>query len=68
MTKKNITYGAVALLLLLIALEFVVKHKPHFSFDGLFAFAPLLGFFAVIAFAVVGWIIGNIIAKPGDRD
>ncbi len=51
-------------LAVLVALDFVVPHTPHFGIDGLFGFGAWFGFGACVAMVVFAKALGAILKRP----
>lgn len=66
--RNRIITSITIFLVILVVLELVVKHKPHFDFDGMFAFAPVVGFVGVVLFAGIGVVVATLLGRKGERE
>jgi hypothetical protein len=61
----RLLWGAGGVLLAgLVALDFVIKHKPHFGIDGTFGFGAWFGFAACVAMVVFAKALGVLLKRP----
>jgi hypothetical protein len=48
----------------LVALDLIVKHKPHFGIDGTFGFGAWFGFAACVAMVLFAKALGALLKRP----
>jgi hypothetical protein len=54
----------VAVLALLVVLDLVVEHHPHFTLERTFAFGAWFGFASCVVLIVVARVLGAILKRP----
>jgi hypothetical protein len=54
----------IAILALLVALDLVVEHHPHFTLERTFAFGAWFGFASCVALIIVARVLGAILKRP----
>lgn len=63
----RLLWGAfLALLALVFAADFLVKHHAYFGIDGMPGFKALFGFAAVAALIVAARLLGALLQRPDD--
>lgn len=70
-TIRALWIGASAVLALLVLLDLVVPHHPHFGIDGWFGFGAWYGFLACVALVLLAKALGLLLKRPDtyyDRD
>ncbi|MEW5965281.1 MAG: hypothetical protein AB1749_17180 [Pseudomonadota bacterium] len=65
-TIRMMWRGGIAILALLVALDLVVAHHPHFGVDGTLGFGAWYGFFACVALILLAKGLGYILKRPDD--
>jgi hypothetical protein len=56
-----ISIGALAVL---VALDLVVAHHPHFGIDATFGFGAWYGFAACVVLVLFAKLVGNLLKRP----
>lgn len=68
-SRKNrlpwIAFGA--LLGVVFAADFLVKHQAYFGIDGIPGFKAVYGFAAIVALMVVARVLGALLQRPDDH-
>jgi uncharacterized membrane protein YhdT len=54
----------ILVLIMLVALDLVVAHHPHFGLDGTFGFGAWFGFLSCIALVVIAKALGAVLKRP----
>jgi hypothetical protein len=54
----------IAVLALLVALDLVVEHHPHFTLERTFAFGAWFGFAACVVLVLVAKALGAFLKRP----
>lgn len=63
-TIRLLWWGGSLLLAVLVALDLVVKHTPHFGIDGTFGFGAWFGFAACVAMVLFAKLVGILLKRP----
>jgi hypothetical protein len=63
-TIRLLWVAFILVLAVLVALDLVVTHHPHFGLDGTFAFGAWYGFLSCIALVVLARALGAILKRP----
>ncbi len=63
-TIRLLWIGGLVLLAALVALDLVVRHKPHFGIDGTFGFGAWFGFAACVAMVLFAKLLGVFLKRP----
>jgi hypothetical protein len=63
-TIRLLWVAFILVLAVLVALDLVVTHHPHFGLDGTFAFGAWYGFLSCIALVVLARTLGAILKRP----
>jgi len=63
---RRLWRGFLALLTLLVVVEFGIALHPHFGFDGLYAFHAWYGFLACGALILIAKLLGFVLKRPDD--
>jgi sterol desaturase/sphingolipid hydroxylase (fatty acid hydroxylase superfamily) len=56
----------IAILVLLVALQLVIKVKGYFGIDGWFGFGAAYGFFSCAVMVIVAKGLGYVLKRPED--
>jgi hypothetical protein len=54
----------IAVLVILVALDLVVAHDPHFGIDGTFGFGAWYGFLSCVGLVLFAKSVGGILKRP----
>ncbi|HEY7689840.1 MAG TPA: hypothetical protein VH835_14165 [Dongiaceae bacterium] len=63
-TIRRLWHVSIAVLAVLVVLDLVVAHHPHFGIDGTFGFGAWFGFLACVALIVFARAVGGILKRP----
>ena len=63
-TIRLLWIGSVLVLAVLVLLDLVVRHHPHFGLDGTFGFGAWYGFAACVALVLAAKALGFILKRP----
>lgn len=63
-TIRALWIGSSIVLAILVLLDLVVKHHPHFGIDGTFGFGAWYGFLACVALVLFAKALGLILKRP----
>lgn len=63
-TIRMLWRGGIAGLMLLVALDLIVQHHPHFGIDGTFGFGAWYGFLSCVALIVFAKGLGHLLKRP----
>jgi hypothetical protein len=63
-TIRGLWVGFILVLVLLVGLDLVVAHHPHFGVDGTFGFGAWFGFLSCIALVAFAKALGAILKRP----
>lgn len=63
-TIGQLWIGSCIVLAVLVALDLVVDHHPHFGIDGTFGFGAWFGFGACVSLVLLAKLIGVILKRP----
>lgn len=63
-TIRGLWIGGSLLLAVLVALDLVVQHTPHFGVDGTFGFGAWFGFAACVAMVLFAKALGAVLKRP----
>ena len=56
--------GFILVLIVLVALDLVVAHHPHFGIDGTFGFGAWFGFLSCVALVGFAKALGALLKRP----
>lgn len=65
-TIRLLWRGGILFLALLVALDLVVVHHPHFGIDGTFGFGAWYGFLSCVVMVLVAKGLGYFLKRPDD--
>ena len=65
-TIKKLWVISYCVLIVSVALELFIDHKPHFGIDGSFAFSAWFGFLSCLIMVLVAKFLGFILKRPDD--
>lgn len=63
-TIRRLRTGSAVVLAVLVLLDLVVAHHPHFGIDGTFGFGAWFGFAASFAMVLFAKLLGIILKRP----
>jgi hypothetical protein len=63
-TIRRLWVGFILVLVMLVALDLVVAHHPHFGMDGTFGFGAWFGFLSCVALVAFAKALGAILKRP----
>lgn len=63
-TIRRLWTGFIVVLAVLVALDLVVAHHPHFGIDALFGFAAWFGFLSCVVLIVFAKALGALMKRP----
>lgn len=63
-TIRLLWVGSMLVLAVLVLLDLVVRHHPHFGIDGVFGFGAWYGFGACVALVLFAKMLGLILKRP----
>ena len=63
-TIRLLWVGFILVLIVLVALDLVVAHHPHFGIDGTFGFSAWFGFLSCVALVGVAKALGALLKRP----
>jgi hypothetical protein len=63
-TIRRLWVGFILVLVMLVALDLVVAHHPHFGVDGTFGFGAWFGFLSCVALVAFAKALGAILKRP----
>jgi len=63
-TIRMLWRTSIAVLALLVALDLVVEHHPHFGLDGTFGFGAWFGFLSCVVLVVFAKGLGAFLKRP----
>jgi hypothetical protein len=63
-TIRLLWVGFVLVLIVLVALDLVVAHHPHFGIDGTFGFGAWFGFLSCVALVGFAKALGALLKRP----
>jgi hypothetical protein len=63
-TIRLLWVGSLLVLAVLVLLDLVVRHQPHFGLDGVFGFGAWYGFGACVALVLFAKMLGLILKRP----
>jgi hypothetical protein len=63
-TIRRLWVGFILVLVMLVALDLVVAHHPHFGIDGTFGFGAWFGFLSCVALVAFAKALGAILKRP----
>lgn len=61
---RGLWVGALVVLGLLVVLDLVVAHHPHFGLDGTFGFGAWYGFASCVVLVLVAKGVGRALKRP----
>ena len=62
-TTNRLWFLFVAILAVIVLMDFAVEHHPHFGLDGSFGFGAWFGFVACVALVAVAKAIGVFLKR-----
>jgi hypothetical protein len=63
-TIRRLWVVFILVLFVLVALDLVVAHHPHFGVDGTFGFGAWFGFLSCIALVALAKALGGVLKRP----
>jgi hypothetical protein len=63
-TIRLLWVGFILVLIVLVALDLVVAHHPHFGIDGTFGFGAWFGFLSCVALVGFAKALGALLKRP----
>jgi hypothetical protein len=63
-TIKLLWAAGLVVLAVLVLLDLVVPHHPHFGIDGVFGFGAWYGFGACVGLVLLAKLLGVILKRP----
>lgn len=63
-TIRHLWIGSGLVLAVLVVLDLVVRHHPHFGIDGVFGFGAWYGFGACVVLVLLAKMLGVILKRP----
>ena len=63
-TIRRLWVGFILVLIVLVALDLVVAHHPHFGIDGTFGFGAWFGFLSCVALVGFAKALGALLKRP----
>jgi hypothetical protein len=63
-TIRRLWVVFILVLIVLVALDLVVAHHPHFGIDGTFGFGAWFGFLSCVALVVFAKALGAVLKRP----
>ena len=63
-TIRLLWVGFILVLIVLVALDLVVPHHPHFGIDGTFGFGAWFGFLSCVALVGFAKALGALLKRP----
>ena len=63
-TIRLLWVGFILVLIVLVALDLVMAHHPHFGIDGTFGFGAWFGFLSCVALVGFAKALGALLKRP----
>ena len=63
-TIRLLWVGFIIVLIVLVALDLIVAHHPHFGIDGTFGFGAWFGFLSCVALVGFAKALGALLKRP----
>lgn len=63
-TIRLLWIASIAVLAVLVLLDLVIEHHPHFGIDGTFGFGAGFGFAACVAMVLFAKLLGMVLKRP----
>ena len=63
-TIRLLWVGFILVLIVLVALDLVAAHHPHFGIDGTFGFGAWFGFLSCVALVGFAKALGALLKRP----
>jgi len=63
-TIRRLWIGFIAVLAVLVALDLVVDHHPHFTLEAIFGFGAWFGFLSCVGLIVFAKALGFFLKRP----
>jgi hypothetical protein len=63
-TIRRLWVVFILVLIVLVALDLVVAHHPHFGIDGTFGFGAWFGFLSCVALVALAKALGAVLKRP----
>lgn len=65
-TIRGLWIGGIAVLAVLVLLDLVVSHHPHFTLDAIFGFGAWFGFLSCVVLIAVAKGLGLLLKRRDD--